>query len=123
MKALHFALAVIAVAAVSVLNAGDTAKGGDKFDPAKLVGTWKYVSGIKDGAMIDADHFKEQEVIIAKEKLTLKGPEGTFVIKYELDTKKSPIAVKMEITESPFGACMKADGILELKGDELRLCY
>jgi uncharacterized protein (TIGR03067 family) len=94
----------------------------DKFDPAKLVGTWKYVSGVKNGAKLDADHFKGQSVVITKETLTLKG-EATFVMKYELDPKAKPVGIKLTITESPFGAGAKAEGIIEVNGDDLRICY
>ena len=93
-----------------------------KLDPAKLVGTWKYVSGEKDGQKLDKDHLKDQTVIITKETITLKG-EQTFVMKYELDQKKKPVAVKLTMTESPFGAGAKADGVIELDGDELKFCY
>jgi uncharacterized protein (TIGR03067 family) len=106
---------------VCALAAEDKDKQG-KFDAAKLVGTWKYVSGEKNGEKIDKDRLKDQTVSITKDTITLKG-EQTFVIKYELDAKKKPATVKMEITESPFGAGAKAEGILELKGDELKICY
>ncbi len=44
-------------------------------------------------------------------------------MKYTLDPQAEPVTVKMEITESPFGAGAKAEGILELAGDDLKLCY
>jgi uncharacterized protein (TIGR03067 family) len=97
-------------------------KGGDaKLDPAKLVGKWQYVSGVKNGEKIAEDNLKEP-VIITKDKITLKGKE-LFVFKYEIDAAKKPAAIELEMLESPFGAGAKAAGIIELKGDELRLCY
>jgi uncharacterized protein (TIGR03067 family) len=94
----------------------------DKFDAAKLVGTWKYVSGVKDGKKLDAADFKGQTVTITKETFTLKSKD-TFVMKYVVDAKNKLIGIKFEITESPFGAGAKAEGIIELKGDELKICY
>ena len=94
----------------------------DKFDATKLVGTWKYVSGVKNGEKLDADHFKGQSVILTKETFTLPG-EMKFVMKYTLDTKTKPVGIKIEITESPFGAGMKAEGIIDVQGDDLKICY
>jgi uncharacterized protein (TIGR03067 family) len=93
-----------------------------KFNPDKLVGKWTYVSGVKDGTKVDPDNLKKQKVEFTKDKLTLTG-DDKFVMKYELDTSKKPVGIKLEMLESPFGAGAKAAGIIELKGDELRFCY
>jgi len=93
-----------------------------KFDPPKLVGKWQYVSGIKNGVKVEEDTLKKQAVIITKEKITLKGDE-TFVMKYELDAAKKPVTIQLEMLESPFGAGAKAAGVIELKDDQIRLCY
>jgi uncharacterized protein (TIGR03067 family) len=123
MKLLLCAFALVfAALMVSNLTAGDPAKGA-KFDADKLPGTWKYVSGTKDGEKMDQDRLKDQEVILTKDKLTLKSPEGMFVMKYELDAKKTPVEIKLEILEGPVGEGMKANGIIELNGDDLKLCY
>jgi uncharacterized protein (TIGR03067 family) len=106
------------VLAVSSVAADDK----DTIDPAKMVGTWKYVSGEKNGEKVDADRLKDQTVIITKDKITLKG-EQTFVMKYTIDAKKKPAAIKMEMTESPFGAGATAEGIVEVDGDNLKMCY
>ena len=101
----------------------DDEKKGDKFDAAKMVGTWTYESGEKNGEKLDKDHFKDSKVVVTKETITLEGPQGKFVIKYTLDTKKNPVGLSMTMTESPFGAGAMAQGIVELKGDELKICY
>jgi len=44
-------------------------------------------------------------------------------MKYTLDTKTSPVSLSMEMTESPFGAGAMSKGIIEVKGDELKMCY
>lgn len=122
MARVSWIVGLVIAAAIYPVAAGETKKGA-AFDAAKLVGTWEYVSGVKNGEKLGADHFKKQTMIIAKDKLTLKGPDATFVMKYELDAKKSPVGVKLTITESPFGAGMMANGIIEFQGDELVLCY
>jgi uncharacterized protein (TIGR03067 family) len=94
-----------------------------KLDPAKLIGTWTYVSGEKDGEKVNEDNLKAGSVIITKDTITLKSEQGEFVLKYKLDTEKHPCAIAMEITEGPAGQGSKADGIIELKGDDLKICY
>jgi uncharacterized protein (TIGR03067 family) len=94
----------------------------DKFDANKMVGTWTYVSVEKNGQKADNDSIKEGKVTIAKDKLTLEGSAGTFVLKYKLDTTKKPVTIDMEMTEGA-GEGSTAKGIIEVKGDELKLCY
>jgi uncharacterized protein (TIGR03067 family) len=95
----------------------------DKFDAGKMVGTWTYVSGEKNGTKVDPETLKGGTVKITKETITLESPQGKFVIKYTLDTKNSPVSLAMEMTESPFGAGAMAKGIIDVKGEELKLCY
>ncbi len=97
-------------------------KSDAKFDAAKLVGKWEYVSGVKNGEKVAEENLKDQVITITKDKITLKGKE-LFVFKYELDTEKKPVGIKLEMLESPFGAGAKSAGVIELKGDQVRLCY
>lgn len=108
----------LAALAFGVAGAGDD----KKFDATKLVGEWKYAEATKKGEKLDADKLKKETVTITKENLTIQG-EAKFVMKYELDTAKKPVGVKFTITESPFGAGMTANGIIELNGDTLKICY
>jgi len=102
---------------VGSLSADDKAK----FDAAKLVGEWSYASGTKNGEKANTDNLKNK-VIITKDTITLTG-DMKFVMKYELDTSKTPVGIKLEMTESPFGAGAKAVGIIAVDGDDLKLCY
>ncbi len=92
-----------------------------KFDGAKLVGDWTYVSGMKNGEKVNGDNLKNK-VVITKETITLTG-DMKFVMKYELDASKKPVGIKLKMTESPFGAGAEAVGIIGFDGDELKLCY
>lgn len=94
----------------------------DAFDASKLIGKWNYVSGEKAGEKVDADSLKKQMAIVDKENFTLTG-EALFVMKYEVDAKKSPAVIRFTMTKSPFGAGAKAAGIVEVNGDEMKLCY
>ena len=95
--------------------------------PEQLTGTWKYISATKDGEKLDADHFAGQSVEFTKENLTLNSrtSEGKvkFVLKYDLDTKSTPTRIHLEITESPFGAGAKTEGIVHLQNGKLQICY
>jgi uncharacterized protein (TIGR03067 family) len=95
----------------------------EAFDAAKLVGTWGYVSGLKNGQEIGAETIKNGKVVITRETITLPGPDGKFVMKYKLNAKKDPVGIEMEMTESPFGAGAKASGIIAVKGDRIHFCY
>jgi uncharacterized protein (TIGR03067 family) len=101
----------------------DKDKDKDKFDATKLVGTWNYVSGENNGNKVDADALKKGSVIITKDTITLKTEMGDFTIKYTIDAKKNPVQISMEITKAPMGEGAKATGIIELKGEQLKLCY
>jgi putative heme-binding domain-containing protein/uncharacterized protein (TIGR03067 family) len=109
--------------ALNFFRAADTDKGdkADKFDAAKLVGTWTYVSAEKNGEKSDQGNLKDAKVTITKDTMTLEGGAGKFVLKYKLDPKKTPVAISMTMTEGVEGAT--AEGIIEVKGDELKLCY
>jgi uncharacterized protein (TIGR03067 family) len=113
----------VAVLALSPLSADEKAKDDGKVDPAKLVGTWSYVSGVRDGKNVPEENLKKGTVEITKETISLKNEDGTYVIKYTLDMKKTPCAISMEITKGPQGEGAKSEGIIALKGDELKLCY
>jgi len=113
----------LAVLVLAPVTAADKDKDDGKLDPAKLIGTWTYVSGEEDGKKKTADDLKGGTVEITKETITLKSADATYVIKYTLDTKKTPAHISLEITKGPQGEGSKAEGIIELKGDELKLCY
>ena len=101
------------------------AAGGEKgkLDPAKLTGTWVYVSGEKDGKKIPAANLKKGFVEITKENIKLKSDDGEFVLKYQIDPAKKPARIKLEITKGPQGEGSKAEGIIALKKGQLFLCY
>jgi uncharacterized protein (TIGR03067 family) len=95
----------------------------NKLDPAKLNGTWSYVSGEKNGEKVSEANLKNGSVIITKDRITLKGEQGDFIIKYKLNPAKSPCTIAMEIVEGPAGQGSMADGIIDVQGDKMRICY
>ena len=115
-------LSLVVALGIALLARAEDAKKDAKFAGTKLEGKWTYVSGKKAGE----DSAKEAlmgTVEITKEKITIPGPEGKpFGIGYKLDAKGSPIKIDLEILDGDFKGG-KAEGIIELKGDDLRICY
>ncbi len=92
------------------------------FDPAKLVGSWKYVSGKQAGEAIARERLQD-EVTATKDRFNVPaGPDNKFVMKYKIDTSTSPVAIDMEIESGPVPSG-KALGIVKLDGDIWTLCY
>jgi uncharacterized protein (TIGR03067 family) len=116
-------IAPFGLVGLALLLGSAVAQEKDKLDPAKLVGTWTYVSGEKDGKKIPAANLEKGTVKITKENITLESPEGNFVIKYKLEAAKTPADISMEITEGPQGVGAKSQGIVALNKGELKICY
>lgn len=91
------------------------------FDPAKLEGKWKITSGEKFGEKVEGKSI-EGVITISKDTITIKAPDMTHVMKFKLDAKASPVAITMVGEEGPAKG-FTSEGIIELKGDELKLCY
>ena len=92
-----------------------------KFDAAKLEGKWKITEGLKSGSKVAEENLKA-EVTITKDTVTIKGGDMTHVMSYKLDTSKSPVQIDMEGKEGP-AAGSKAEGIVALDGETLKLAY
>jgi len=111
----------LALALAVVIGAMSAAE-EKKFDPAKLEGNWEYKSGEKNGQKPSEDSLKAK-IKISKDTITVGEGDMLFEFKYTLDTKTDPVAIDMEMTKSPFGAGMKAKGIIGFDGDDVKLCY
>ncbi len=121
MKRLVPLAAVLLVAAAAVAEDAKKDKAGAGLDPAKLVGTWTYESGTRSGEKVDKEKMADK-VVITKDTFTLGTGDMKFVIGYKIDTKKSPATIDMDIKDGPVKEG-KAQGIIALKGDELKICY
>jgi uncharacterized protein (TIGR03067 family) len=123
MKGIRMA-AFAALVAIVVPTMADE-KDAKKFDAEKLVGTWSITKGKKMGNAV-GDDAKKGDYVITKDKISLKeGDKALFVFEYTIDAKASPIAIDMTISESAIDGVKgsKAKGIIELKGDELKITY
>jgi uncharacterized protein (TIGR03067 family) len=118
----RFGLFCLSVAMIVVCNSVADEKEA-KFDAAKLEGKWKITSGTKLGEKSD-EKATAGMIVFKKDKIEiLEGEQVAFVISYKLDTKATPIGIDMKILEGPAGKDSETEGIIELKGDELKLCY
>lgn len=92
-----------------------------KFDPKSITGTWTITSGVKFGTKVEGKAL-EGDMTITADKITIKSPDMTHVMTYKLDADKTPITIDMEGTEGAAKG-FKAEGIIELSKDELKLAY
>ena len=104
-----------------VISAASIAADKPAFDAAKLEGTWKIATGMKYGDKIEGKSI-EGDVVFSKDTITIKGSDMTHIMTFKLDAKASPVAITMTGKEGP-AAGMTAEGIIELKDGELKLCY
>ena len=117
--------AVIAVALVGC--AGLVGRADDKpakGDAPKLEGKYTLVSGTKNGTDVD-DNAKKAKYEFEAKTITIDMGDMKFVMTYTLDGKGDTAKIDMEITESPIADLKgsKAYGIVEKKGDTLKLAY
>ena len=113
------ALGLLTCAALS----GRVAAEDKKADAPKIEGKWTLVSGKKNGSDID-ENSKKSTYTATKDKITIEGEGTKFVMGYKID-EKNPKNVDLEILESPIADIkgMKALGIIEVKGEEMKLAY
>ena len=94
-----------------------------KADAPKLEGKYTLVAGKRDGKPIDEDA-KKGTFSATADKFTIEGMGVKFVMGYKLNAKTDPVGIDMEILEGPEGTKgTKAQGIVEAKGDTVKLAY
>src|SRR5262245_8722236 len=114
MKKITLALGLATCVALSVRAADE------KLD---LTGKYTLVSGKRNGNAVD-DNFKKASYTATADKFTIAGGERKFVMSYKVDASVTPATIDMEILEGPDGTKgSKAYGVVELKGDTLKLAY
>ena len=102
------------------LVAGVPARGDDKLD---LSGKYSVVSGKKEGKDID-EKAKKATYTATADTFTIAGGDVKFVIGYKLKPGTDPVEIDMVVSEGPDGSKgTLAVGILEVKGETLKLAY
>jgi len=89
----------------------------------KLEGKYTLTAGTIKGNKID-DAAKKGSYAFTADRITIEGMGIKFVMSYKLDAKTTPPNIDMEILEGPEGTKgTKAQGIVEKKGDVVKLAY
>ncbi|MDB5307378.1 MAG: hypothetical protein JWO38_1580 [Gemmataceae bacterium] len=93
-------------------------------DAPKIAGEYSLVSGKKAGEAVD-EMSKKAKYTIDEKKITIVAGDVKFVMSYKLDASATPTKIDMEMLEAPIADLKgsKAYGILEAKGDSLKLAY
>ena len=109
-----------AVAVGLVVCLSPAAHAADKID---LTGKYTVVSGKKNGMDID-EKAKKATYTATADTFTIAGGEVKFVISYKLRQTTTPVEIDMSIAMGPDGTKgSTAIGIIEVKGDTLKLAY
>jgi uncharacterized protein (TIGR03067 family) len=115
-------LAALAVATGSRLS-GERPQEKVTADMDKLIGTWICIAGAIDGKPIPEETAKQLRLVLTKSTYTtLRGDQTLFESTYSLDPAASPKTIDIVGTEGE-NAGKAAQGIYEVEGDDLRLCY
>jgi uncharacterized protein (TIGR03067 family) len=94
-----------------------------KPDAPKLEGKYTLVAGKINGKAIDEDA-KKAEYTFTADQVTVKGKDIMFVMGYKIDPRTDPMNVDMAIADGTEGSKgTKAQGIIEVKGDTVKLAY
>lgn len=100
---------------------------------AQLVGDYRITAGERNGKKIDADRLADVTVKIEKRVITTfdKDKKEFYGASFELDTSKKPWKIVMTATVVPVaekgdktdGKGSKAEGLIEISGDTVKLIY
>jgi uncharacterized protein (TIGR03067 family) len=100
---------------------GLSARGAD--EKIDLSGKYTLVSGKKNGSDVD-EKTKKATYTITADTITIAGGDQKFVISYKVKPGTTPVEIDMSIAEGPDGSKgATAVGILEQKGDTLKIAY
>jgi uncharacterized protein (TIGR03067 family) len=111
-----------------LLASGITAFAQDAEKPSKnpLLGEYIMVSGKDNGETVPEERIKGNLVRITEDTITAvdHDEKEIYVAKYTLDTTHTPYKIMMTVAGGPRDSKGdKAEGIVELKGDTLRMAY
>jgi uncharacterized protein (TIGR03067 family) len=93
-------------------------RAGKVSDRAKLQGTWVAVSIERDGEKHFQGDVASYRLTFAGDRLTFHSKNGDKVAPYRLDPTQKPKAIDIDYEEG-----ITTQGIYELTGDRLKLCY
>jgi len=115
-------LALLLCATSLVAPAGPAEK-GDKKSGTSIAGRYKITEAFKDGKKEDPKEVEGVMVLITKDTVvsTDRNKKQVYGATYVLDTSSTPWKISMTTISPKKGE--KADGVVELKGQTLKVCY
>jgi uncharacterized protein (TIGR03067 family) len=116
------ALPLLTLAALGVALAGDPAgppkgKGKGKSDQELFQGKWAVVAVEKSGMKIPEEFTKDAAISVKGNTITVELLGETKEAKFKIDPSKKPKAIDLDFEGK------EHEGIYELKGDTLRVCF
>lgn len=109
--------------ALLVLVAGFLVAADDPKDELKkLEGTWKMVSGEKDGKTLAEQTIKMAKLVIKGDHHDVKIGDDNLKGTHKVDPSKKPKNIDASDTEGPFKG-KTVLGIYELDGDNFEVCF
>jgi uncharacterized protein (TIGR03067 family) len=89
----------------------------------KFQGTYTITAGERDGKALPEAEFKGSVIVVTKDKIlgTDKDKKEFFACTYTLDTTTKPWVIKMTSTSPKAGE--KSEGVAEVSGDTVKICY
>jgi len=110
-------------AGVCLLPLALLADEGKKADALHLDGTYKIVSGEKDGKPEPKERIEGRVVVIKGNRITGTDREKKefFACTFKIDTSKKPYAITMTSAAPKTNEVSR--GIIEQDGDRVKLCY
>jgi len=109
----------IAVLTCGLLLGADKAADADR---DKLQGEWVVVSGQENGKEVPAEKVKGMKMTVNQDRITVDEGKGKRVMNYKLDATQTPKAIDMTTVEGSDKGKM-SQGIYELDGDKLKICF
>ena len=103
--------------------AADAPQEAAKNDLESLQGTWSVVTLENDGTPSPPESVKGSTFVVKGDRYTLKGGQDTFRGTLKLDPTKKPKALDATFVDDDGKDKGKAQGIYELDGDRLRICW
>jgi uncharacterized protein (TIGR03067 family) len=117
-------LAAFVLMIPSWADAEDQSRASSKLKPADLVGGYALVSGEKFGDPEPEERIKETTVRFTEDRIVVtdKDKEEVYGSTYTLDTATNPCRITM-ISKLATSEGQIAKGLIEKKGDTIRLIY
>jgi len=112
-------LAVMVVGSLLATGAAGQDKG--KTDKDKIQGKWLPVSLEKGGIKAPEEEYKKVKLAFTGDKITVVEDAREMAVTFKLDPAKKP--KQIDVTESRNGKDEVHEGIYELDGDKLKICF